>query len=450
MPVIVVYPGSHKESGKSIKTILEYLERPKPGHEEDIATLDNALEHLGKNERALGWDYINCYETNSKGEPCWAQMDWTRELFGTNDVVPGKSSVLTWEHYVISPDPSDNLTLEQLREYTVKLAKEFFGAYQCAICYHNDNDNQILHAHLVVNNVNLDSGGRLSSYRRAGTLKQIKDRAEVMAAERGWTPLRANMSYATRKELGTAAQRNRRTALEKRIVKERRYSWRDDIRNRLQSAYLLSRNEEEFISECKILGVNVSMSSSENRPKEYLYQLNDGTGHAIRGDTLGWDWKMGSIDRRHEYDRIHGIPEIPLDLRNAVNEAIEEMRSHGIEAQFLGFSDSGRISARDLTKMLHQALLYDIRSKSDFSDALKDPMTPHERDELRSAIATATALNCFQPYRSKRDGERTPPSKIAQQNLLAVEEALQQQEDQNTVEVAVDTQQTQRVTVERE
>lgn len=39
--------------------------------------------------------------------------------------------------------------------------RENFGNYEVAVVYHDDNERRIPHAHVVVNNTNLNTGHRL-------------------------------------------------------------------------------------------------------------------------------------------------------------------------------------------------------------------------------------------------------------------------------------------------
>ena len=127
-------------------------------------------DYLEKNGRALMRDFFNLswdevedkgLDTALKNEVEWAlEMDALRHDYGNDTPWKGQRAI-TFRHYVISPDPSDSIGLEGLRELTHAWVKKHFSDYQVAVIYHDDNKQRIPHAHVVVNNTNLATGRRL-------------------------------------------------------------------------------------------------------------------------------------------------------------------------------------------------------------------------------------------------------------------------------------------------
>lgn len=127
-------------------------------------------DYLEKGGRALLRDFFNLSwdEVEDKGldaafkdEVDWAlEMDALRHDYGNDRPWKGQRAI-TFRHYVISPDPSDNIGLEGLRELAHAWVRKHFSDYQVAVIYHDDNRQGIPHAHIVVNNTNLETGRRL-------------------------------------------------------------------------------------------------------------------------------------------------------------------------------------------------------------------------------------------------------------------------------------------------
>lgn len=115
-------------------------------------------------DRTLASDYINIYvpgPAHPEAAFDWAHaMDSTRRAFG-NDLPWRGRRVRTYKHYVVSPDPKDGIGLEALRKLATAWAHEHFSEYEVAIIYHDDNARGIPHAHVVVNNTNIETGKRL-------------------------------------------------------------------------------------------------------------------------------------------------------------------------------------------------------------------------------------------------------------------------------------------------
>ena len=128
--------------------------------------------YLEKGGRALARDLFNLsYDERDAGalgedakEACaWdAEMDATRAAFGTDAPWRGKPA-RTFKHFVLSPDPGDDIDLAALRELACSWALKHFGDHEIAIVYHDDNARGIPHAHIVVNNANLRTGYRMQT-----------------------------------------------------------------------------------------------------------------------------------------------------------------------------------------------------------------------------------------------------------------------------------------------
>lgn len=127
----------------------------------------NVRRYLEKNGRAIARDFFNLswderemagYDEAGKEAVEWdREMNRTRASFGNDAPYKGRKA-RTYKHFVISPDPEDDIDIEALRGLASDWALRFFGDHQIAIVYHDDNANGIPHAHVVVNNTNLKTG----------------------------------------------------------------------------------------------------------------------------------------------------------------------------------------------------------------------------------------------------------------------------------------------------
>ena len=145
--------------------------------------------YLTKEGRALAEDYINL-EPPAPGRPFdWADvMDKTRRLYGNDSAWRGRRA-RTYKHYVVSPDPKDRVSLDGLRALATGWAKECFPDHEVAIVYHDDNAGGIPHAHVVVNNTNLETGRRLQDPDPKALARSLQG-----AAESRWRRFRARAS----------------------------------------------------------------------------------------------------------------------------------------------------------------------------------------------------------------------------------------------------------------
>ena len=146
----------------------------------------NVRKYLEKNGRAIARDFFNLswderemssYDQAGKEAVEWdREMDRMRASFGNDAPCKGRKA-RTYKHFVISPDPEDDIDIEALRGIASDWALRFFGDHQIAIVYHDDNANGIPHAHVVVNNTNLKTGNRMQTRNPLELNRALQDMA---------------------------------------------------------------------------------------------------------------------------------------------------------------------------------------------------------------------------------------------------------------------------------
>lgn len=160
--------------------------------------------YLFKNDRALDKDFLNLTDRDWKGRD-WAKvMDRTREIFGNNVPVKKDTKVRTYEHMIISLDEKDNgVELDDFRDFINDWASKWFdsrgsdgegiGRFEVAIAYHDDNAAReaagkrgILHAHIVINNTELETKRRISGLLTTKVVQAMRADLQTMSLERGW------------------------------------------------------------------------------------------------------------------------------------------------------------------------------------------------------------------------------------------------------------------------
>ena len=294
------------------------------------------MRYLTKDGRALAADYLNlAYDSRlqpSVDPPTdynWSKdMDEFRRAYGGDEPWKGRQA-RTFKHYIVSPDPKDKISTGQLRELAVDWASESFGNYQVAIVYHDDNEAGIPHAHVVVNNINVETGHRLQDPNPSA----LNRRLQAMADERGLSGLgivdtrnafqrRADASKAPMDRPATRQQIYVRKA-EKEISDKGEYSWVSDIRSRVSTARSLASDEREFVSILADLGVVVSDNSERNARRDWIYSIADHPTWRIAGERMGLAFGKSSIQARflmtdraspEVRDRIEAIARNAIEL----------------------------------------------------------------------------------------------------------------------------------------
>ena len=316
--------------------------------------------YLEKGGRALGRDFLNLpvedWITEDRGgapvQVEWdVEMDRTRRSYG-GDLPWRGLKARTFKHFVISPDPGDSISLAQLRELTQSWASKYFGTHEVAIVYHDDNEGNIPHAHVVVNSNDLATGYRKQTEHPEDQNRDLQD----MARERGLTGLSNVMPDRGERSSDGARPRSRQGVYfgraERELMREGSYSWVGDIRARVALAKNTSRTEKEFLEALDRLGLEVSDNFASARRDDWIFALADQPTRRVSGERLGYTFGKQMLRSRFERQSSYR-PEA---------RSGREIRHRAAEAFELNdLQDLSRLSA-----VLETCAKFDVRYMEDF------------------------------------------------------------------------------------
>lgn len=326
--------------------------------------------YLFKNDRALDKDFLNLTDRDWKGRD-WAKvMDRTREIFGNNVPVKKDAKVRTYEHMIISLDEKDDgVELDDFRDFVNEWASKWFdsrgpegegiGRFEVAIAYHDDNTAReaegkqgILHAHLVINNTELDTKRRISGLLTTKVVQAMRADLQTMSLERGWHAFATDGKSYTQAEMdakGLKVSRGKRldramAAIDNVLANEAKGAQIEDFGKAMQDQLDERRPVEKLIPETYIdiavgksqptAGENRANSPSENAGFSYTSMRTE-DGRVLRlvvphgfGDSEtmaerqienreGWSWKD---DIRDRVDVAVRISKGPADFASKLGE----------------------------------------------------------------------------------------------------------------------------------
>lgn len=357
--------------------------------------------YLTRKNRALASDYINI-DVPDPAHPemtfDWARvMDSTRRAFG-NDLPWRGRRVRTYKHYVVSPDPRDGIGLEALRKLATAWAAEHFSEYEVAIVYHDDNERGIPHAHVVVNNTNIETGRRLQDPDPKALAVSLQD----MAEKQGLSALRPPEPSGV---AARAARRNPKRApetyrseyvrrVEKEMAERGEYSWAADIRARVRIARTVARSEAEFRGVLSSMGVTVMENSPKAQRRDWIYALADHPARRISGERMGLAYGR---ERLEPLLRSGGVRR----LEDAGERAIASIAKRAVEVGDL--SELARLSdAVALIEASRARCLGDL-----------DGLSKEERGTISRTVAYVRAKGLLPEERPATQARRPQTSRAA-------------------------------------
>lgn len=369
-------------------------------------------DYLEKGGRALLRDFFNLSwdEIEDKGmdaalkdEVEWArEMDELRHDFHNDEPWKGQRAI-TFRHYVISPDPEDNIDLEGLRALTHAWVRKHFSDYQVAVIYHDDNRQRIPHAHIVVNNTNLETGRRLHIPNALDMNRSLQE----IAKEKGLTAFDNEMPKGRvgRRDRKTPPRPQTRQAVhinlpERGLLEAGAYSWVGDIRNRVSVARVLSRNEGEFMRILELMEVEVAENSAHAPREDWIFSLADQPSRRVSGERLGMTY--GKIALTERFERIGTYHPDASSSRAILSKATDAVELNDLAE--LG----------DLAKTIETNARYSIASSSDYERRIDTLQRRMEREpEGRSA----------EKYAERIDELRAAREYASRHSLVPVERA---------------------------
>ncbi len=205
-------------------------------------------------------------------------------------------------------DPTTPGNWQRANDLGVELAEKLYPDYQTAVYTHIDGQNHVLHNHIIVNKVNLETGHKLRE--RPGEAveraRQINDR---LAEREHWqviTPVREHQSKT-----------------EQDLTKKGQYSYMHDLRGRIDST-MADTAISDFKTFSAVLaksGVNVSI-----RGKSVSYAFLDANHkqRRARGQRLGADYDKEAILSELERRNSEQEQQLNRDDQSRADSALRE------------------------------------------------------------------------------------------------------------------------------
>lgn len=231
-------------------------------------------------------------ELNLNTEEDYAkQMERTARMW--NKDTPGSRK---FYHFKLAFHPNDSERLTDMRamQIAARLIQEFLPGYQAVLAVHKDTAHK--HVHIVVSAVHPLSGAHINisntQYRR------MKDRANEIAAEYGLHTI--DWQAAVQKKRQGEIQSElpvKESFAERGMIQQEKESWKGGLRNIVDEALIGCFSMTEFRNRLAAKGVKLTRCTEQC----IVYKLRDYP--PVRGDTLGGDYTMASVENTMWYYR---------------------------------------------------------------------------------------------------------------------------------------------------
>ncbi len=375
--------------------------KPRSSHKQCSAYIQRYLE---REERALARDFFNVPLSKQENWANW--FDAIRHEAGNDLAYHGKDPV-TYQHFIISPDPRDEVDLETLQTIVAEWYSENFlgdggmGPYPAAVVYHDDNENQIVHAHVIVNStIPGDRGNRLqishAQNRKMGdSLQRIaftyglsffpafdREPTESELAGRQMPDVRIGGPKSLEQIVGMHRGK-RLTRAESAMLSRNVIPWKEKLRNAIDVAVGRSLSQPEMDEALLSMGVGREARAYAD---DIFFLVSRPTLRA-RGRTLGDDYTKDALcarlaDMRLDWDAVDSSG---TRLRQKAENVMGDhdtlwwfyVNSEGVSEDLL---ETG-VEARDIAEMERVNNMEHIVMPADYDGAIRKLRAERRRIE---------------------------------------------------------------------
>lgn len=205
-------------------------------------------------------------------------IDYAKSSFKQIRALYGKENGVQ-AHTVIQSFKPGEVTPEQCNQLGLELAEKIAPNHQVAIYTHTDKEH--VHNHIVINSIDLETGRKYQSNKKQRDF--VKRSNDEICREHGLSVPERNTAKL------------RYTQAEKSLIEKDQYSWKDDLREKIESAKDHTRDFKSFSEHLEQSGIEFKV-----RGKNVSYKPEN-VNKWVRGKTLGEDYDKGALE--YEFER---------------------------------------------------------------------------------------------------------------------------------------------------
>ena len=177
---------------------------------------------------------------------------------------------------------------------------------------HNDTDH--VHNHIVINSIDLETGKKFNNNKQA--LRNVRNFNDEICREHGLSV----------PERDTAKLRY--TQAEKALIEKDQYSWKDDLREKIENAKDHTSDFKSFSEHLEKSGIEFKV-----RGKNVSYKPEN-VNKWVRGKTLGEDYDKGALEYEFEKRKEQSVHDFADKHRvnwDAIERETERLKQERIK-----------------------------------------------------------------------------------------------------------------------
>ena len=228
------------------------------------AAINYCERKAGEERKGLIKMGVNCDAENAKQEFSAIKQIWNK-----------KDGVQA--HIIIQSFKGKECNAEQANKIGKELADRIATGYQAVVYTHTDSEGGNIHNHIIINSVSLENGKKLNGH---GLLDRVRETSNELSRKYGLSVI------------GDKKAELRYTQAEHGMAKKGQQSWKDEIREVVDSAKKVCRDMDEFRQELGKYGVQITYRGAD---KKITYTHPN--GRKVRAARLGESYTREEIEK---------------------------------------------------------------------------------------------------------------------------------------------------------
>lgn len=176
-------------------------------------------------------------------------------------------------------DPKVQKDWKKANDLGVELVEKLYPNHQSAVYTHLDGKNHVLHNHIIVNKVNLETGNKLRE-QKGESVQRAREMNDRLASRENWHILEP--------------PKERQSETEKELIAKNEYSYMDDLRERINQT-LQDASVNSYDSFKERLADNGVILSERGQTFSYAFLDTNNKQRRARETRLGSDFGRETI-----------------------------------------------------------------------------------------------------------------------------------------------------------
>ncbi len=241
-----------------------------------IAYAEGTAHNSEKNRNVL----VSCINMIPNGHYA-EQMEPLWRLSRKNHTIQTRRIVISFSKKEL--DPYNTEDLNTARDIVIEFIRTYYPDRQAVLYFQRDGKGGCLHCHAIVNDVSLSD--HRGCTREQQYYKYVRNGIDKVASkyinlDHG-KPSESKKTRTERVKAEKAADiimKNpglKGAELRNKLIKEKAYSYKEDMKNRIHEAMMRSSNEKDFLRRLKEKGIDTIKKTSKKYGEHYVYDFSE-------------------------------------------------------------------------------------------------------------------------------------------------------------------------------